>query len=231
MNADYSKFEEKTGIKFNDESLLTRAFTHRSFLNENRDSDLKHNERLEFLGDAVMELVTTDYLFKTFPKKNEGELTSYRASLVNTQTIAEVSTELGFNDYLLLSKGEAKDTGRARHYILANTFESVIGAIYLDQGYEMAEKFIKNFLITKLDKILAEGTWIDAKSKLQENIQDKKSLTPTYKIVKEEGPDHDKKFTVALYYGDEEIGSAQGKSKQEAEQNIAREVLEKEGLL
>jgi ribonuclease-3 len=229
--ADYSKFEEKTGIKFNDESLLTRAFTHRSYLNENRDSDLKHNERLEFLGDAVMELVTTDYLFKQFPKKNEGELTAYRASLVNTQTISEASTELEFNDHLLLSKGEAKDTGRARQYILANTFESVIGAIYLDQGYDAARQFIEKFLIVKLDKILSDGTWIDAKSKLQEIIQEKMSITPTYKIVKEEGPDHDKKFTVALYYGEAEIATAEGKSKQEAEQEAAREVLKKEGVL
>jgi ribonuclease-3 len=229
--ADYSKFEEKTGIKFNDESLLTRAFTHRSYLNENRDSDLKHNERLEFLGDAVLELVTTDYLFRQFPDKNEGELTSYRASLVNTQTISEVSTELGFNENLLLSKGESKDVGRARQYILANTFESVIGAIYLDQGYAAADKFITDFLISKLKKILADGTWIDAKSKLQEIIQEKMGVTPTYKIVKEEGPDHDKKFTVALYYGEVEIGVAEGKSKQEAEQNIARDILQKEGVL
>lgn len=229
---DYKKFEEKTGVKFNDESLLTRAFTHRSYLNENReDSDMKHNERLEFLGDAVMELVTTDYLFRNFPKKNEGDLTAFRASLVNTQTISECSTELGFNEYLLLSKGEAKDTGRARQYILANTFESVIGAIYLDQGYDEAKKFIEKFLIVKLAKILAEGTWIDAKSKLQEFIQEKMSLTPTYKITKEVGPDHDKKFTVGLFYGDEKIAEGEGKSKQEAEQTVAREVLVKEGVL
>jgi ribonuclease-3 len=231
MDTDYTKFEEKTGVKFKDESLLTRAFTHRSYLNENRNSDLKHNERLEFLGDAVMELVTTVYLFQNFPDKTEGDLTAYRASLVNTQTISEVSTELGFNDYLLLSKGEAKDVGRARQYILANTFESVIGAIYLDQGYDAAKDFIEKFLITRLDEIIEKGLWIDAKSKLQEVVQEEKGITPTYKIIKEEGPDHDKQFTVALFYDKDEVGQADGKSKQEAEQNIAREILQEKGLL
>ena len=165
---DYTKIEEKIGVKFKDQELIQRAFTHRSYLNENKDSKLKHNERLEFLGDAVMELVTTDHLFKSFPKKNEGDLTAFRASLVNTVSISEVASELGFNEYLRLSKGEAKDTGRARQYILANTFEAVIGAIYLDQGYDAAAEFISKFLIVKLDNIIEEGLWVDAKSKLQE---------------------------------------------------------------
>jgi len=228
---NYSKFEEKTGVEFHDESLLTQAFTHRSYLNENRGNDIRHNERLEFLGDAVMELVTTDYLFRNFPDKTEGDLTAFRASLVNTQTISDVSTELGFNDYLLLSKGEAKDTGRARQYILANTFEAVLGAIYLDQGYEVAETFVEKFLIVRLKKILEKGLWIDAKSRLQEVIQEKNGITPTYEIVKEEGPDHDKKFTVALYYDKKKIGQGEGKSKQEAEQDIARKTLKEEGLI
>jgi ribonuclease III len=225
---DYKKIAEKIGVTFNDEGLLKQAFTHRSYLNENRGSNLQHNERLEFLGDAVMELATTDYLYRSFPNKTEGDLTSLRASLVNTQTISDVSSDLGFNEYLLLSKGEAKDKGRARQYILANTFESVIGAIYLDQGYEVAKLFIYQNLMSRLEGILEKGSWIDAKSKLQEVVQEKHSITPTYKTIKEEGPDHDKKFTVALYYGDNEIDFGEGKSKQEAEQDVAQKVLIKE---
>ncbi|HMO78650.1 MAG TPA: ribonuclease III [Candidatus Paceibacterota bacterium] len=223
---DYSKLEEKIGVKFQNQNLLMQAFTHRSYLNENRDAGLQHNERLEFLGDAVMELATTDYLYKNYPDKNEGELTSLRAALVNTQTISDVAFDLGFNDFLLLSRGESKDTGRARQYILANTFESVIGAIFLDQGYEVARYFIYKFLIERLETIIKNKSWIDAKSKLQELVQEHMSLTPTYKTVKEEGPDHDKKFTVALYYGKKEIAIGDGKSKQEAEQEVARKALE-----
>lgn len=225
---DYHKIAEKIGVTFNNLSLLKQAFTHRSYLNENRSSNLQHNERLEFLGDAVMELATTDYLYKSFPNKTEGDLTSLRAALVNTQTISDVASELGFNEYLLLSRGEAKDKGRARQYILANTFESVIGAIFLDQGYEVAKKFIYQYLMSRLEKILEQGTWIDAKSKLQEVVQEKLGVTPTYKTIKEEGPDHDKKFTVALYYQDKEIGVGEGKSKQEAEQDVARRTLLRE---
>ncbi|HMP67179.1 MAG TPA: ribonuclease III [Candidatus Paceibacterota bacterium] len=222
---DYTKLEEKIGVKFKDQVLIKQAFTHRSYLNENRNSGLQHNERLEFLGDAVMELATTDYLYKHFPEKTEGDLTSLRASLVNTQTISDVAFELGFNEYLLLSKGETKDTGRARQYILANTFEAVIGAIFLDQGYEVAKYFIYQFLIQKLEKIIENGSWIDAKSKLQEIVQEKNSLTPTYKTIKEDGPDHDKRFTVALFYGEKNIAEGSGKSKQEAEQDVAKKVL------
>lgn len=222
---DYSKIEDKIGVTFNDKTLLKQAFIHRSYLNENRNAGLQHNERLEFLGDAVMELATTDYLYKNFPDKNEGELTSLRAALVNTQTISDVAAELGFNNFLLLSRGESKDTGRARQYILANTFESVTGAIFLDQGYEVARYFIYKFLIEKLETIIKNESWIDAKSKLQEFVQDQLNLTPTYKTTKEEGPDHDKKFTVALYYGKKEVGTGMGKSKQEAEQDVARKAL------
>lgn len=228
---DYSKIEEKIGVKFNNQKLLIQAFTHRSFLNENKDKGLKHNERLEFLGDAVLELVTTDYLFRTFPDRHEGDLTSFRAALVNTQSISEVATRLGFDEFLRLSKGESKDKGRARSYILANTFESVIGAIYIDQGYDPAAKFISETLIPSIDQIIKEGTWIDAKSKLQEVVQEKHSITPSYKTVKEEGPDHDKIFTVALYYGEKEINTGIGKTKQEAEQDVARKILKDEGVI
>lgn len=228
---DYNKIEEKIGVKFNDQNLLIQAFTHRSFLNENKDKGLKHNERLEFLGDAVLELVTTDYLFRAYPDRHEGDLTSFRAALVNTQSISDAATRLGFNDYLLLSKGEAKDEGRARSYIMANTFESVIGAIYLDQGYDSAAKFIAESLIPSINQIVDEGTWIDAKSKLQEVVQEKHSLTPSYETIKEEGPDHDKVFTVAVYFGDKEIDQGSGKSKQEAEQDVARKILKEEGVI
>lgn len=228
---DYSKIEEKIGIKFNDQKLLIQAFTHRSFLNENREKGLEHNERLEFLGDAVMELAITDYLFKKFPERNEGELTAFRASLVNTQSISDTATSLGFNDFLRLSKGEAKDEGRARSYILANSFESVIGAVYLDQGYESASEFILNFLVPSLDKVLDEGTWIDAKSKLQEVIQEEQGATPLYKTIKEEGPDHDKDFTVSVSFNGKEMGMGTGKSKQEAEQDVARKILKEKGII
>jgi ribonuclease III len=224
---DFEAIENKIGVIFNSKEILKQAFTHRSYINENREIKLEHNERLEFLGDAVLELVITDFLYKKFPQKNEGDLTALRSSLVNTITISEVASELGFNDYLLLSKGEAKDTGRARSYILANTFESVVGAIFLDQGYAKAEEFIKNNLTPKLDLIIEKGTWVDAKSKLQEIIQDKKGVTPMYKTVKELGPDHDKTFTVQVCFDDECDEEGTGKSKQEAEQDAARKVLNK----
>ncbi len=226
---DYSQLEEKLGLEFKNIDLLEQAFTHRSFLNENKNLKRGHNERLEFLGDAVLELVTTEFLYKKFPQKTEGDLTSLRSSLVNTNTISEVASELGFNEYLFLSKGEAKDTGRARQYILANTFESVVASIYLDQGFDKAQAFIEKFLFSKLDQILEEGSWIDSKSKLQEIIQDKLSITPSYETIKESGPDHNKTFTAKVTYGKNSSAEGSGKSKQEAEQKAAMEALKKEG--
>ena len=228
---DFNILEKKIGTTFKDINLLKQAFTHRSFLNENRKLDMGHNERLEFLGDAVLELVTTDFLYHKYPKKDEGDLTSLRSSLVNTITISEVASELGFNDYLMMSRGEAKDTGRARQYILANTFESVIGAIYLDSGYSAALKFIETFLLPKLDEIVEKGLWVDAKSKLQEIAQEKFSLTPSYETTKQTGPDHDKTFTVVVSYGKGKKAEGSGKSKQEAEQDAARNVLVDENWL
>ncbi len=228
---DYTKLEDRIGVKFNNIEILEQAFTHRSFLNENRDLTRGHNERLEFLGDAVLELVTTVFLYNKYPEKTEGDLTSLRSSLVNTISISEVADELGFNEYLFLSRGEEKDTGRARQYILANTFESVVGAIFLDQGYEAANIFIKAFLTPKIDKIVAEGTWVDAKSKLQEISQDKFSITPVYETVNESGPDHNKTFTVSVVYGGGLTERGSGKSKQEAEQEAARKVLTREKWL
>jgi ribonuclease-3 len=222
---DFEKIEEKLGFHFNSSELLKQAFTHRSYLNENRKSGVEHNERLEFLGDAVLELVVTEYLYNIYPNKNEGDLTALRSSLVNTQSISDVAHGLGFNDFLLLSRGEAKDTGRARQYILANTFESVIGAMFLDLGYDAAKIFIKVNLIPTLDQIIEKGTWMDAKSKLQEIVQDKVGVTPRYDTVKETGPDHDKTFTVAVFFGENKKTEGSGKSKQEAEQEAARKIL------
>jgi len=222
---DFSKIEEKIGCHFNNRDLLKQAFTHRSYLNENRKSGAEHNERLEFLGDAVLELVTTEYLYKLYPNKNEGDLTALRSALVNTVSISDVALGLGFNDFLLLSRGEAKDTGRARQYILANTFESVVGAMFLDSGYEASQKFIHKNLISTLEGIIEKGTWMDAKSKLQEIVQEKFSVTPRYETVNEVGPDHDKTFTVAVFFGDEQKIEGSGKSKQEAEQEAARKIL------
>lgn len=226
---DFSKFEETAGVKFKNAQLLRQAFTHRSYINENRESGLDHNERLEFLGDAVLELVITDYLYARMKESDEGELTSLRSALVNADTCAKVAQSLGANDFLLLSKGEAKDTGRARQYILANTLEALIGAVYVDQGYEMAKKFILDHVAPLMEEILKTGTWIDAKSLFQEKAQEYKGHTPVYKTIKETGPDHDKHFTVRVSVGDEVYGEGEGKSKQDAEQAAAREALEKQG--
>ncbi|MFA6050105.1 MAG: ribonuclease III [Candidatus Paceibacterota bacterium] len=223
---DLKGAENKIGLKFNDEGLLKQAFTHRSYLNENKNTGLEHNERLEFLGDAVLELVVTDYLFAKYPKKPEGELTALRSALVNSVMLATLGTELDFNTYLLLSRGEAKDTGRARQYILANTFEAVVGAIYLDGGYDAAKDFITRSLLPKTNEIEEKRLWVDAKSYFQEKAQERVGITPAYKTLKESGPDHDKEFTVGLFLGDALIAEGAGKSKQEAEQDAARNGLE-----
>jgi ribonuclease-3 len=223
---DFSLFEQKTNVTFTNKKLLEQAFIHRSYINENNGTKLSHNERLEFLGDAVLELVVTDYLYKKYPNQDEGELTAYRSALVNAVIIGEVATELGMNDYLLLSKGEAKDAGRARNYILANTYEAYVGAVYLDQGYGTAEKFIAETLFGKLDTIVAKKLWRDAKSLVQEKAQENVGVTPVYKVLHESGPDHDKHFTIGIFFGDDRIAEGKGKSKQEAEQMAAHNALE-----
>lgn len=225
---DFGQAATTLGLTFKNLDLLEEALTHRSYLNENRSAK-NHNERLEFLGDAVLELATTRFLFDTFPEKPEGDLTSYRAALVNTYSIAEVAANLGVNDMLLLSKGEKRDTGRARQIILANAFEALLGAIYLDQGYEAAEAFLKTHLFPKLESVLSERTYQDAKSRFQEAAQDKEGATPRYKTLEETGPDHDKHFIVGVYVRDEEVARGEGKSKQEAEQAAAKNGLEKKG--
>jgi len=229
MSVDFTQFEKLADVKFKDKNLLKQAFLHRSYINENKSSGLDHNERLEFLGDAVLELVITEELYEKYPTKPEGELTSYRSALVNAVTCAQVATNLHVNDFLLLSRGEAKDTGRARQFILANTLEAIIGAIYLDQGYESAKKFISKNISPLIEDIIEKRAWIDAKSLFQEKAQEVDGVTPTYKTVKETGPDHDKKFTVGVYLGKGLIVSGEGDSKQEAEQDAARKALEKKG--
>jgi ribonuclease-3 len=224
--SNFSLFEDKTGIIFNDKKLLEQAFIHRSYINENGGTKLSHNERLEFLGDAVLELVVTDYLYKKYPNNNEGELTAYRSALVNAVIIGEVAQELEMNTCLLLSKGESKDVGKARNYILANTYEAYVGAVYLDQGYEKARDFIIKSLISKLDVIVAKKLWRDPKSLVQEKSQEYLNITPSYKVINETGPDHDKNFVVGIFFGKEQISLGKGHSKQEAEHAAAQTALE-----
>jgi len=224
---DFTKFEREMGFDFKDKNLLRQAFTHRSYINENKTVGFSHNERLEFLGDAVLELVMTEFLFKEFPDKQEGELTSYRASLVNTIIISKIASDIGMNDYLLLSKGESKDTGRARQVILANTFEALIGSIYIDAGYDKAKDFILSNLSGKIKPIIEKSLWKDPKSLLQEKAQEFLSVTPVYKTLNEVGPDHNKLFTVGLYLGDDLVSEGKGHSKQEAQEDAARIALKK----
>lgn len=223
---DFSKFEKEIGVKFKDKKLLEQAFIHRSYLNENTGLKLSHNERLEFLGDAVLELVVTDHLYQKYPDRDEGSLTAYRSALVNAVLIGGVAQELGMNEYLLLSKGEAKDAGRARSYILANTYESFVGALYLDQGYDRARDFIARTLFGKIDSIVTHKLWRDAKSLVQEKAQEHLGVTPEYKVLGEVGPDHDKHFTVGIFFGKNNIAEGRGHSKQEAEQFAAKKALE-----
>lgn len=225
---DFKAHAERLGVSFKNLDLLVEALTHRSYLNEHKAAG-NHNERLEFLGDAVLELATTNFLFHKFPHKPEGDMTAYRAALVNTVSLAESAKALGLNDMLLLSKGEAKDTGRARDIILANAFEAVLGAIYLDQGYDAAEAFVARALYPKIDVIIEKRAYQDSKSRFQEAAQEKKGITPTYKTLSEEGPDHDRIFTVGVFLHDEEIAHGQGKAKQEAEQAAAQAALDKTG--
>jgi len=229
MQKDLSQFEEHVGYTFSDKNLLKQAFVHRSYINENRSEKLEHNERIEFLGDAVLELIVTDHLFTTYPKKSEGELTALRSALVKTQALALAAGKLNMNDFLFLSKGESRDIGRARQYILADTFEAFIGALYLDQGLEKATEFIAHTILSQLERILRDKLWQDAKSNFQEKAQNKVGITPSYKTLKETGPDHDKKFVIAVYLDDKNIAEGRGRSKQEAEQDAAEKALDCSG--
>ena len=222
------ELEKKIKIQFKDKEFLQTAVTHRSYLNENRSYKLDQNERLEFLGDAVLELVVTDYLYANFPNP-EGELTNWRASLVNKDMLARVSRSIGVEDFLLMSRGEAKDTGRAREYLLANAMEAIIGAVYLDQGYESAKNFILDNIVVNLEEVLESKSYLDPKSHFQEVAQDKESVTPNYRVLSESGPDHNKKFVVGVYLGDEKVAEGEGCSKQDAQRNAAKAGLEAKG--
>ena len=228
---DFTPFEQSIQVVFKNKTLIEQAFTHRSFMNENPRSGLEHNERLEFLGDAVIELIVTDYLYRTYPDSAEGELTAYRSALVNAIVIGEVARDIHMNEYLLLSKGEQKDTGRARQTILANTYESFVGALYLDQGYDSCNTFVTNTLLPRLADIVAKKLWKDAKSQIQEEAQEHVGVTPSYRVISETGPDHDKYFTIGVFFGDKKIAEGKGRSKQEGEQAAAMAALVAKGWL
>jgi len=219
------KAEKIIGVTFKNKKILESAFVHRSFLNENK-SYKEHNERLEFLGDAVLELVVTEHLYANYPNP-EGDLTNWRSALVKTESISEVAKKLGFEEFLLMSRGEATSSGRSRQLILANCFEAVVGAIYLDQGFDAARIFIEKNLIVNLKKIIAEKLYIDPKSNFQELTQEREGITPRYELVSEEGPDHDKKFTIAVLVGEKKWGEGKGASKQLAQQSAAANALKK----
>ncbi len=223
---DFSKLEKALDLKFKNKDLLIQAFIHRSYLNENPKFYLPHNERLEFLGDAVLELVITEYLFRKYPQKTEGEMTNWRASLVNSKILSGIAKELGFNDFLLLSRGEQKESGKARQYILANALESFIGSFYLDRGYGPVEKFINENITAKLPEIVAKGLFKDTKSCFQEEAQERVGITPNYKVLEERGPDHEKHFVVGVFLAEELVAKGEGSSKQEAEERAAKNALE-----
>lgn len=223
------EFQKHINVVFRNKTLLEQAFIHRSYINENPRSGFSHNERLEFLGDAVLELIVTEFLYKKFPDHNEGDLTAYRSALVNAVTLGDVAEGLLFNDMMKLSKGEAKDVTRARSSILADAYEALVGALYLDQGYDITKEFITRTVLQKTEEIIKKGLHKDAKSFVQEKSQDLFGVTPVYKVVSEEGPDHDKRFTVGIYFADECIAEGEGKSKQEAETSAARNTLVKKG--
>lgn len=226
---DIAGLESALGVTFQNKEHLQQALVHRSFLNENPEFSLSHNERLEFLGDAVLELVVTEHLYNNYPNP-EGELTNWRAALVNANMLSEIAKGLTIEDYLYLSRGEAKDReSKARHYILANAIEAVIGAMYLDQGYAVAAEFIGRAVIAKLPYILEHKLYMDPKSKLQEIAQEKLGVTPQYKTLEEKGPDHNKWFTVGVFLGEESAGQGEGSSKQEAQVAAAVNAMENKG--
>jgi ribonuclease-3 len=223
-----SQLEAKIGLEFKKKDNLLQALTHRSYLNENTNWHLEHNERLEFLGDAVLELIVTEHLYNNYPNP-EGEMTNWRAALVNANILAQISNEFNLNDFVLLSRGEARDTGRARQYILANAIEALIGAIYLDQGYEASKKFIDRFILKELPNIIEKRLYRDAKSLFQEEAQERVGVTPTYEVLDEWGPDHARNFKIGVFLEKDMVGAGQGPSKQEAQQEAARDALAKKG--
>jgi ribonuclease-3 len=223
---DNRKLQSVIKYEFKNEQLLNEALTHRSYLNEHPEWKLPHNERLEFLGDAVIELVVTEELFNRYPNQEEGWMTSVRAALVNYVMLADVAREAGLDGAVLLSRGEAKDMGRAREVILANAFEALVGAIYQDGGYVSAKKFINLFVTSRLAGVIKNSLHVDAKSLLQEKVQASLKLTPVYKVLSSEGPDHKKVFVIGVYFGDKLIAQGSGQSKQDGEVDSAKKALE-----
>ncbi len=222
---NYTEIEKNIGITFNNKTLLDVALTHRSYLNEHRELSLQNNERLEFLGDAVLELIISSHLFRTYPEKPEGDLTNIRAAVVRTESLAEESRKLGLGEFLQMSKGEAESGGKDKDYLLANTFEAVLGAIYEDQGFKVCEEYINRTLLLKIDNIVNNNLFIDPKTQAQEIIQAQFKVTPVYEVIKEEGPDHDKKFTVGLHINGKQISTGMGSSKQKAEEDAAQNAV------
>ena len=225
QNRTLEEFQSRNNLKFSDATLLKTVFVHRSYLNEAGDNTQSHNERLEFLGDAVLELVVTEYLYKTF-NNPEGELTNWRSSIVKGEVLAKVAAEIELGEYLFLSRGEEKSGGRHRGLILANTFEALIGAVYLDMGYDKASDFIHKYLICLLPEIIEKRLYIDPKSRLQEVCQEDLGATPEYRVLNEQGPDHQKEFVIGVYAAGKQMAQGSGSSKQRAEQNAASEALE-----
>ena len=225
---DFSKLENRLDVKFKNIDYLRQAMVHRSYLNEHPDFGLPHNERLEFLGDAVLEIIVTEFLFNNYPTTPEGDLTNWRASLVNFKMLSAVAQELRIEEFLYLSRGESKDkNSKARQYILANAMESLIGAVYLDQGIKSSKKFVKKVILSKLDNILVNKLYLDPKSKFQEKSQELYGITPHYRVMSESGPDHAKIFEVGLYLNEDMIVKAKGDSKQEAQVAAAEKGIKK----
>ncbi|MDP2671397.1 MAG: ribonuclease III [bacterium] len=221
----FEELEKKVKLKFKNKELIKTAFTHRSYLNEHPGENLAHNERLEFLGDSILGFVVSEHLYHKFPESAEGDLTNFRSALVNARSLAQISAQLGLGEHLLLSKGEEATGGRNRQYLLANTFESFLGAIYLDSGLEKARTFVEKFLLPTIDEIVNQKLYKDFKSLLQEESQEKLSVTPIYKIISEEGPDHSKTFRMGVYFDEKLVAEGQGSSKQRAEQDAAEKAL------
>ncbi|RJQ28993.1 ribonuclease III [Candidatus Parcubacteria bacterium] len=221
------ELQKKIGIQFKNTDLLEEALTHRSYLNEYPGVRPSHNERLEYLGDAVLELIVSEELFKKFPRSLEGQLTVFRAALVNYQMLGRIAQEIDLEKSIFMSKGESKDTGKAREVIVANAFEALIGAVYLDQGFEVARDFVRTFVLRHLDEVITKRSYKDAKSELQELAQEKLKVTPTYRLHEERGPAHRKTFKMGVYFGEDFVAEGEGASKQEAEVEAAKQALQK----
>lgn len=222
---DLKELEKKLNISFKNKSLLKNAFIHRSYLNEHPEERLGNNERLEFLGDSVLSFVVSEHLYERFPSHPEGDLTNFRASIVNARSLAKIGQELDLGEYLFLSRGEEATGGRSRTYLLANTYEALLGAIYLDQGIELSKRYVQKYLLPSLDEIISKRLYKDYKSHFQEMSQEGRGITPEYKILKEAGPDHEKEFTTGVYLGSRLISTGTGRSKQEAEQEAAKSAI------